>query len=131
MKRTALALGLVLIACSTRSPRTTTGAPPRTRLDADTKIRVALAVSNPLLTATRDFAWYASDGRTLLMRGSRGQVWRVDANAEGMIRAIVPAGTATPWQRLLILRPNDTAYVVVNGKRYRGELIVEDRKSVV
>ena len=77
------------------------------------------------MTATRDFAWYAGDGRTLLVQARRGQVWRVDANAEGLIRASVPAGAATSWQRQLMLRTSDTAFVVVNGRRYRGELIVE------
>ena len=87
-------------------------------------IRIALAIPSPLVSATRDFAWFAPDGRTQVLRSARGQAWRLETSADGTVRAVVPAGSATPWQRQLVLRPLDTGYVVVNGKRFRGELLI-------
>jgi stage II sporulation protein D len=126
VRRTALALALALIACSTRSPRIPMDRPPEPRTDRTpgTAIRIALAATSPLLSATRDFAWYTADGRTLVLRSQRAQVWRLETSAEGNVRAVVPAGTATSWQRQLLLRPLDTGFVTVNGKRFRGDLLV-------
>jgi stage II sporulation protein D len=127
VRRTALAVALALIACSTRSPRIPMDRPPepsRTPRDAGSAIRIALAIPSPLLSATRDFAWFAPDGRTQVLRSQRGQVWRLETSAEGNVRAVVPGGASTSWNRLLVLRPLDTGMVVVNGKRFRGELLV-------
>lgn len=122
MKRTALALGLVLIACSTRSPRSAAG--PGPRLDVDPHVRIALVVANPRLSATSDFAWYAADGRTMLAQGQRGEPWRVELSTAGLVRALAPNGAATAWHRVIVMRSSDAGFVTLNDKRYRGDLLV-------
>lgn len=67
MRRTALALGLVLIACSTRSPRLpSTTAPARaTRFDADRTIRVLVS------SDTTGFALRTREGGFVTINGKR------------------------------------------------------------
>lgn len=92
-------------------------------MDSDRSIRVALVVPNPRLSATQEFGWFQTDGRTLVARGRRGEQWTLESGSE-QVRAIRPDGVATPWLRALRLRSNDNGFVTVNGKRYRGELAV-------
>lgn len=127
MSRTApprlLALTLLLVACSTRAARPP--AEPRPG-DPDVKhtVRVALTVPDPALSATRDFSWLEADGRTLIAIGRAGDQWRLQRETPGArIRAIHPNGLPTAWQRTLVLR-SDEGFVTVNGKRYRGDLVV-------
>jgi stage II sporulation protein D len=123
VKRTAFALALILVACSTRSPRVGGTSPRSVPFDADRHIRISLAAPDPRVSATRDFAWYAGDGRTVLARGRAGDEWRLEFGGAAQVRA-VRAGTSTAWQREMVLRPGDNGFVTVNGKRYRGELLV-------
>jgi len=120
VRRTALALGLFLLACSTRAPR----GPRPTRTDADRGIRVALIAPEPRVGASSDFVWLQSDGRTVAARGRRNEQWRIERSAQGtQVRAIRDGG-ATHWQSTLRLRANGNGFAMVNGKRYRGEIVV-------
>jgi stage II sporulation protein D len=118
-----VALALLLIACSGRSPRRAVTL-PAPRLDADRLIRVALAVPSPTLSATRGFVWYQADGRTSLAQGAQNEQWRLEQGTSATIRAVSLKGSATPWQRQLLLRAAADGFVTVNGRRYRGDLLV-------
>lgn len=125
MTRTPLAFALLLIACSARAPR---GPAPPTRPAreaSDRTIRVALSAAVPRVGATREFRWFEADGRTFLARGRGGEQWRVERENRGTrVRAIRPDGIPTVWQRALVARLADEGLVTVNGKRYRGEIVV-------
>jgi stage II sporulation protein D len=118
-----VALALLLIACSGRSPRGPV-ALPAPNLDADRVIRVALAVPSPTLSATRGFVWYQADGTTSLAQGAQNEQWRLEQGTSATIRAVSLKGSATPWQRQLVLRTAPSGFVTVNGRRYRGDLLV-------
>lgn len=87
-------------------------------------IRVALIASSPKVSATREFVWLQPDGRTLIARGRRGEPWSLESGAGMHVRAVRPDGVPTPWQRSLVMRSNDGGFVTVNGKRFRGHLVV-------
>src|SRR5205085_1207223 len=75
--------------------------------------------------ATGTFGWYGSDGRTMLAEGRPRDQWRVERETGGLrLRAIRAdgGGAATPWQRELFARPEGNGFLLLNGKRYRGEL---------
>lgn len=123
MNRTALALALLLIACSTRAPRRATTRP--TLPNGDRTVRVALVAPDPRVSATSGFGWYESNGRTLVTPGRRGDQWRLERERNGSrVRALRPDGVATVWQRVLVARANEDGFVTVNGKRYRGDIQV-------
>jgi stage II sporulation protein D len=130
LKRTvtlAFACVALLVACSTRASRGRAPAKPRPvpGADQDRTIRVVLPATRPLVGATGDFRWFDSDGRTVLARGRRGEEWRLERESPGVrVRAIRTDGVATAWLRSIVARPNDDAFVTVNGKRYRGEFAV-------
>jgi stage II sporulation protein D len=131
MMRAALALALlapVLFAgaCSTRAPRRPVpsgGADPAD--GRDRVVRVALTAPDPRISGTREFEWFAADGRTLLSRGRRGELWRIEREPRGArVRAIRPDGVPTSYQRRLVVRVNPGGQVTANSRRYRGELTV-------
>ena len=125
MKRTRLSLALVLLACSTRAgPRTVPSS--RRALPADlSTVRVALPPSEPRIGGTSEVLWLESDGRTVFARARPGEQWRVERERPGArVRAVGANGAATGWQRELYARPGGTGFLTVNGKRYRGELVV-------
>jgi stage II sporulation protein D len=125
VKRTALVLAVVLFACSKRSPQPAPLPEPQPPPPAERIIRVGLAVPNARIGATQEIRWYEADGRTLLGRGRRGEEWRVERENPGTrLRAIGPDGVPTAWHRTLFARVTDNGLMIVNGKRYRGELAV-------
>jgi stage II sporulation protein D (peptidoglycan lytic transglycosylase) len=93
------------------------------RLD-DRPLRVAIPATNPRIGGSQEFGWYQSDGRTLVARGRRGDQWSVEANGTSQVRALRPDGTPTVWQRTLVARTDGNGLLMLNGKRYRGELHV-------
>ena len=86
-------------------------------------IRVALILPQPQISATREFSWYQADGRTLVARARRGEQWRVEVQGQ-QVRAVRPDGVPTAWQRSIVARLHDDGFMTVNGKRYRGHLVV-------
>ncbi|MGA9838440.1 MAG: SpoIID/LytB domain-containing protein [Gemmatimonadaceae bacterium] len=146
MARRAVALALVtLVGCSTilygRNPspaddarvdagRLGAGLPRVASPVADPEhiIHVALftGASSVRVSATGPWQWYEGDGRTFLARGQANEPWRVEHNG-GDVRAVQSDGMPTAWKpRALVARADDsTAYMLVDGKRYRGELRLE------
>lgn len=124
MKRAAVALALLVVGCSTRASRRTAPAGPAD-LRGDRTVRVALAAPDPRIGGTREFEWFATDGRTLVSRGRRGELWTLEREPRGArVRAIRPDGVPTSYQRGLVVRVNPGGHLTVNGRRYRGELVV-------
>jgi len=122
MRVAALALALVAVACSTRATSRPAPIPPPDR-GADRSVRVALGVADPRIGGTREFEWFAGDGTTLVSRGRRGELWRVEREPRGArVRAIRPDGVPTSFQRGLLVRVNAGGHLTVNGRRYRGEI---------
>ena len=124
---TASAIVCTPLACSTRASRLPAPGPEPGRVDAGRTIRVALIVPQPRISGTREFSWFQPDGRSLIARARRGEEWRVEAGGLGgrQVRALRPDGVPTAWNNLLIARPQEsTGFVAVNGKRYRGQLVV-------
>jgi stage II sporulation protein D len=123
VKRIALALAAVAIACSTRATgRAIPTRPPDPA--GQRQVRVALVAASPRVGAIGAFTWLAEDGRTVLATGRAGEQWAVERESPGArVRAINPAGAPTPWGRVIVARPNGS-FVTVNGKRYRGFVTV-------
>ncbi|CAN5650368.1 hypothetical protein BH23GEM1_BH23GEM1_07800 [soil metagenome] len=100
---------------------------PPERQPADPSVRVALVLATPLATVRATGAWrvYAADGRTLLYRPSIRDGWRFDP-VGGRVRGAALSGLSmAPRSGGVVLRPLDTsAFLVYNGKRYRGEIAV-------
>lgn len=124
MTRGALAAALLVAACSTRAPRT--GAPPSAPDPGRVReVRVAIAGGGATIGGTREFEWFAPDGRTLVSRGRRGEVWRLEREPRGArVRAIRPDGVPTSYQRALLVRVNPGGHLTVTGRRYRGDLTI-------
>ena len=59
----------------------------------------------------------------MLEHGRSGQVWRVERSGT-RLRAQPTSGTASGWTSELIARPDGDGFVSINGKRYRGELLL-------
>jgi stage II sporulation protein D (peptidoglycan lytic transglycosylase) len=137
--RRAVALALVtLVGCSTilygRNPtpspesgRLASGM-PRVALpiaDPDHVLRVALftGASTVRVSASGPWRLYEADGRTFLASGLANEPWRIEHNG-GDVRAVRSDGMPTAWKpRALVARADDsTAYMLVDGKRYRGDL---------
>ncbi len=143
MARRAVAFALVtLVGCSTilygRNPgrdvnarsapgRLAAGLPrvPPPVADPDHILHVALftGASSVRLSATGPWQLLEGDSRTFLARGQPNETWRVQHNG-GDVRAVRSDGMPTVWKpRALVARADDsTAYMLVDGKRYRGEL---------
>lgn len=123
--RTALAAAVALVACAaTALPESGQPAGPRT---GEPSIRVALTLSAPTATIGATGAWrvYAADGRTLLYRPSARDAWRFDP-VGGRVRGSSQSGfSMSARSGGVVLRPVDsTAFMLVNRKRYRGEIVV-------
>ena len=120
MSRGTWTLVLLLIACSTRSPRVPTSSnprpvalpPPRTDVP-DRTIRVSLAFERPRLSATSDFNILSADGGRVIAQGRAGDDWPID-----------PA----PGQSVVLQARN--GFVTVNGRRFRGDLHVTSGPQV-
>lgn len=120
MSRGTWTLILLLIACSTRSPRVPTSSnprpvalpPPRTDVP-DRTIRVSLAFERPRLSATSDFNVLSADAGPVIAQGRAGEDWPID-----------PA----PRQSVVLQARN--GFVTVNGRRFRGDLHVTSGPQV-
>lgn len=91
-------------------------------------VRVALAVRVPstAVSATGEWRMYDKDGQSVLVRGGTGDLWRIERQrtSNRLMRAVSVAGVPTAWREgPIVLQPVDRgALVIVNNKRYRGEL---------
>ncbi|MGI9141210.1 MAG: SpoIID/LytB domain-containing protein [Gemmatimonadaceae bacterium] len=123
----ALVIALVIaLAAGAGTAAPQGGVSPKT-FQADPFIRIALVPSAQTVTVTATGAWrvYAADGRTLLYRPSARDGWRFDP-VGGRVRGSSQSGFAMSARTGgVVLRPVEPgALMVINGKRYRGELIV-------
>ncbi len=118
---------LIVAACAaTLSPL---DAPARGRDDDDGRVvRVALAThaSSVSLSGSAEWRLYDGGGQSVLLRGGRDDIWRIERQSSGRLRAVGSGGTATAWREgPLVLRPIARETLVMsNGKRYRGEIRV-------
>ena len=122
MRRAALVLGAVLLAggCVRR--------PPTARIGEEPVIRVGIVVDRDTgsFSATGQFRVLGADGAILAVQDA-GRTWSVErADANGFVSLARPdradpIAVAAPVT-VRTERPED--FVVVNGKRYRGEALV-------
>ena len=122
MRRAALVLGAVLLAggCVRR--------PPTARIGEEPVIRVGIVVDRDTgsFSATGQFRVLGADGAILAVQDA-GRTWSVErADANGFVSLARPdradpIAVAAPVT-VRAERPED--FVVVNGKRYRGEALV-------
>ncbi len=122
MRRAALVLGAVLLAggCVRR--------PPTARIGEEPVIRVGIVVDRDTgsFSATGQFRVLGADGAILAVQDA-GRTWSVErADASGFVSLsrpdrADPIAVAAPVT-VRAERPED--FVVVNGKRYRGEALV-------
>lgn len=140
MTRAAIAVVLIVAACSTRATGRTvpartdhaTGATIPDRV-AGAPVRVALGSAARTVGATTDFAWYREDVPTPLAAGRRGDRWSLQRQQGGdAVRAVRGDGTVTPWTRELVARASGSGFLTLDGARYRGTLaVVPDGDSLV
>lgn len=122
MRRAALGLGAALLAggCVRR--------PPTARIGEEPVIRVGIVVDRDTgsFSATGQFRVLGADGAILAVQDA-GRTWSVErADANGLVSLgrpdrADPIAVAAPVT-VRTERPED--FVVVNGKRYRGEALV-------
>ncbi len=88
-------------------------------------IRVALLTnaSTARISATGTWRLYEGDGRSFVARGAANERWTIQHNGTD-VRAVGSDGRATAWKpRAMVARADDpSALMIVNGKRYVGEL---------
>ncbi len=88
-------------------------------------IRVALLTNatSARISATGTWRLYQADGQSFVARGAPDESWRVEHNGTD-VRAVGSHGTPTAWEpRAMVARADDpAALMIVNGKRYVGEL---------
>lgn len=118
------------LACARRvvstSAGTIEGPVPSARTSAsDRTVRVGLLVTAaPRISATGDWSFYTQATGQTIERVAGGEPRRIESLG-GQIRAVSPSGRATMWvDGPLVARPNGDGFVSVNGKRYRGELML-------
>ena len=89
-------------------------------------VRVALLNRERVVQVSGTTSWRIADGdgRSVLVRASRGDSWRVEGDRGGRLRAIGPAGVPTLWRAgPFVVAPAEPGGLVTwNGKRWRGEL---------
>ena len=89
-------------------------------------IRVALSSGVPAveLGATGDWRLVDQDGGGVLLRASSSDVWRMEPRGPSV--HAVRAGVVTPARSgPLVARPEQIRdFMIVNGKRYRGEVVL-------
>jgi stage II sporulation protein D len=94
---------------------------------ADQPVRVALATGLDFarLSATGGiWALYDRTGENLIAEAQEGEIWTVERNGSGLS---VSGSLGSPLfiQGPLVARPSESALLTYNGKRYRGELLVQ------
>jgi stage II sporulation protein D len=127
------------LACARRIVSSSPGAidrPTRTpsASASDRTLRVGLLVTRePRIAATGDWTVYEESNERTLEHASSGQPWRIE-RAGDRLRAVAPSGQASEWvSGTLAARTDGDGFLIANGKRYRGELllIAEDTGIVV
>lgn len=92
-------------------------------------IRVALSSAVPAveLSATGDWRLVDQDGGGVLLRVSSNDVWRLEARGRSV--HAVRGGIVTPERAgPLVARPEAVHdFIILNGKRYRGEVVLTAR----
>jgi stage II sporulation protein D (peptidoglycan lytic transglycosylase) len=90
-------------------------------------VRVALATGQRTVSISATGGWrlYERDGKSVLVRGGGGDVWRIERRGE-RLRAVRPDGSTTAsGSGPFVARPVEAgALLTWNGRRYRGELRV-------
>lgn len=96
------------------------------RLDGTDRVAlIALSGRSPAAHVSSTGSWRVDEqgGRTLLVRGSGSEPWRVEQR--GVLLRIAGEGNdATPWREgpFVARADNGNALLTFDGKRYRGEL---------
>jgi stage II sporulation protein D len=122
-RQLAVVLLASLAACSTRAPSRRTTEPEPDRGYADRTVRVALPAPSAYISATADFEWFAADGRTQLT-ALRRDLWHMERD-NGRVRAVRDDGQVSlPWNAGLVARTYGNGLITVNGRRYRGDVLI-------
>ncbi|HEX5831914.1 MAG TPA: SpoIID/LytB domain-containing protein [Gemmatimonadaceae bacterium] len=105
----------------------------RRRRDAGPTVRVALLTGVPTARLSGTGSWRVYDGDrpgTVLVRGGPDVPWTAEAR-DGRVRLRRADGTPTEWrdEPLLVRALGEAHYLAVNGKRYRGELLLVPRRA--
>ena len=126
----ALTIGGMMLACARRIVSTSAGViegpARRGHVSAsDRTLRVGLLVtSEPRISGTTAWALFDESSERAIEHGAIGQTLRVEQSG-GRMRAISPRGNASEWVLgPLIARPEGDGFIAINGKRYRGELLL-------
>jgi stage II sporulation protein D len=101
-------------------------APPQPGLEGRGRaVRIALAreAARVTLSGTGEWRIFDSGGESTLLRAESGALWTVEAR-RGKLRAVDEEGRATAERAAPFLARTATrgTFIVVNGKRYRGEV---------
>jgi stage II sporulation protein D len=90
-------------------------------------VRVALLMAAPSAMVSGGSAWRLldEDGRgDVVLRSGGAERWRIEQR-EGRLRAVRDDGVASGWRRgPLVARAADGAPLTLDGRRYRGELVM-------
>lgn len=96
------------------------------RLSRDRVALVALSARTVRAAVTATGAWRIDEagGRTAFVKGTGGEAWRVEMQG-GRLRVAGDGNDATPWREgpFVARASAPGAYVRVDGKRYRGEVV--------
>ncbi len=128
-----MCIAAAALACSARSPSTHVRAPatPVVRRHdvvppiGDRIIRVAIGSSAKGVRLSSAGDWRLVDAAgALVARGDAGARWRIEREG-ARIRAVRADDVSTDWHDgWLSAQPIDTMPIAVNGRRYRGDIVV-------
>jgi stage II sporulation protein D len=92
---------------------------------SDRTVRVGLLITpQPHISATSEWALLDESTGRPLAEPTAGQTWRIERSGRAL-RAVSPNGRTSAWiTGSLIARASREALVTMNGKRYRGELLL-------
>jgi stage II sporulation protein D len=112
------------IACASAMPR---GIDQPVIDDGDQPVRIALTTSGENVAVGGTGAWriYNRNSTNLVTRGDAGEIMRVQSR-RGQLVALKPGGDATSRYAgpFLVRATTPGSFVIFEGKRYRGELII-------
>jgi stage II sporulation protein D len=101
-------------------------ASPRGAISAsDRTLRVGLVVRGaPTLSSSGNWQLYSAENDRLVARVPKGETWVVE-RAGTRMRGAGPDGIASAWRNGgLIARASGNSLLALNGKHYRGELLI-------
>ncbi|HUQ19225.1 MAG TPA: SpoIID/LytB domain-containing protein [Gemmatimonadaceae bacterium] len=126
MHKIAMVAFLGAVACASTMARSSNG-DGVTADQSDQPVRIALATSADSAKVGGSGAWriYSRNSTSLVTRGAASETMRIESRG-GQLVAIKAGGSATSRQAapFLIRSASPDSYVMYNGKRYRGELII-------